>query len=326
MNRIELETIKLRLEGIRQAINRVRTTFLISIIASVAVFVTAWNAYLSWDKGFAMQSYWSEDQQFQDAERAFRAKELIRKGQISEDALKAAGVSADGVEKSSVNSNKLTDVTDYAQQQLVAEWIKNQIITVSLLGIRVSVNDLPVIGSLSLIIISVWFFYSARRENRAIGTLLRDAYRLEDWRVRYMVYQGIVHNLVLIELGRGVKPIRNFKEDESDDIKHLPIVSGALKVLFYLPVLAIFFVLFMDILTLFYLHAPLRPSHKPLGGIIPTNVWVKVVIMEIVAFTLLLLTEFLCRKVREFINATEKLLKDYRMEIKLSAGEERITD
>lgn len=326
MNDIELETIKLRLEGIRQSITRVRTTFLICIIASVAVFVTAWNAYLSWDKGFAMQPHWSEDKQFQDGERIERLKELIRKGQINEDPLKAAGVNADDLDKNKVSPAKLTEVTDYAQQQLVAEWVKNQIITVGLLGIRVSVNDLPVIGSLSLVIISVWFFYSARRENRAIGTLLRDAHTLKDWHVRYMVYQGIVHNLVLIDLGRGVKPISDYKKEESEEIRHLPVVSGALKILFYLPVLAIFFVLLMDILTLFYLPAPLRPSHKSLGGIIPAAVWLKVGAMEGIAFLLLLLTAFLCRKVREFVNATEALMKEYRADLKESIGERRVTD
>jgi hypothetical protein len=325
MDDIQLETIKLRLEGIRQSIARSRTTFLISTIMSVAIFVTAWNAYLSWDSGFVMQPYWSEDTLFTEDERINRLKDLQEKARIDINKLKEAGVDTALLENK-IDPNNLTGVTDYAQQQLVAEWVKNQIITVSLLGIRVSVSDLPVIGSLSLVIISIWFFYSVRRENRAIGTLLRDAYRLKDWHVRYMVYQGIVHNLVLIELGRGTKPIYDFKKEESDDIKHLPIVTGALKVLFYLPPLSILFVVIMDVLTLFYFAAPFRPSHKSLAGIIPPGVWIKVIAMESIAIALLLLTAFLCQKIRGFINATEALLKNYRLELKRSVGERRIND
>ena len=103
-------------------------------------------------------------------------------------------------------------------------------------------------------------------------------------------------------------------------------MAGALKVLFYLPVLAILFVVLMDLLTLFYFDAPFRPSHKSLAGIIPTKVWIKVIAMESLAVALLLLTAYLCREVRRFIIATEKLLKNYRIELKKNADEERITD
>ncbi len=325
MDNIQLETIKLRLEGISQSITRARTTFLISIITSVAIFVTAWNAYLSWDKDFVMQPYWSEDKQFTEEERSGRLKELLDRNRIVNE-LNETNANSNLPKPVKVDPHDLTAVTDYAQQQLVAEWVKNRIITVSLLGIRISVDDLPVIGSLSLVIISIWFFYSARRENRAIGTLLRDAYTLEDWHIRYMVYQGIVHHLVLIDLGRGAKPISNYEEEESDDIKHLPIVSGALTVLFYLPVLAILFVLISDILTLFYFAAPFRPSHKSLAGIIPTSMWIKVIVMESIAFALLLLTGFLCQRIRGFIEATETLLKTYRLGLKNKVGEENVTD
>jgi hypothetical protein len=82
----------------------------------------------------------------------------------------------------------------------------------------------------------------------------------------------------------------------------------------------------MDLLTLFYFDAPFRPSHKPLAGIIPSSAWPKVIFMEALAILLFLLTAFLCRKVREFITATESLLKEYRAELKAIAGEEQITD
>ena len=358
---IELETIRMRLDGVRQSITRARTTLLISTIAAGAIFITAWNAYLSWDRGFIEQPYWSRDSRFGHTERLNRVVELQKQARINAEKLKEEDIKAaeaEGIDPSSlpdikvdmkIDPKSLTSVTDYAQQQLAAEWIKNQIITVSLLGIRISVNDLPVIGSLSLLIICIWFFYSARRENRAIGTLLRDSYPLKsypskDWHVGYMIYQGIVHHLVLIDLGRGIKPMVDYTIEESDNSQHPQrkgkgrslrdqatrfinyLVRRALALLFYLPPISIAFVIGMDILTLLYFDAPFRPSHKPLIDIITPKDKVKVFAMEALAFLLLLATTILCRKVRTLIRATETMLKAYRAELKRLAGELRISD
>lgn len=306
MNEIELLTIQLRLEGVRQAITRSRFTLLVAIIASVAIIITAWNSYLSWDTGFARLPHWSHDKSFTPEQREKR---------ITNDP-----------EKADIKPEKITEVTDFAQQQLISEWVKNHIISVGLLGIRVSVNDLPVLGGLSLFIISVWFFFAVRRENRAIGTLLRDAYRLKDRNARYMVYQGIVHHLVLIDIGRGDEPIEDFEKEESDEIHNIPFVRKALKVIFYLPPLSIFFVILMDILTLFLLPAPFRPSHEPLRHVLDTYDWIEVGVMESLAFILMIMTFILCRRVMRFIEATGRLLSKYRLKLKESLSEDRIND
>jgi len=324
MDTIELETIKLRLEGIRQAITRSRFTFLVSTIASVAIFVTAWNAYLSWDNEFAMQTHWSADKLFTGDERTERLKVIARELKIDPNSLKEIGIKPEDISQK-IDSKELTQVTDYAQQQLVSEWVKNHIITVGLLGIRVSVNDLPVLGSMSLFIISIWFYYSVRRENRAIGTLFRDSCRLKDWQVRYMVYQGIVHHLVLIDFASGHRPIYDYTEEESENIKDRPFISSALRILFYLPVISILFVISMDMLTLLYFAAPFRPSHKPLWHILDMWDWIKVGAMESVALMFMVSTGFLCRRIREFIDATETLLKSYREDIKNDVGEQCVS-
>ena len=44
MKDIELETIKLRLDGVKLAIARCRFAFLVAMIASIAIIATVWNA------------------------------------------------------------------------------------------------------------------------------------------------------------------------------------------------------------------------------------------------------------------------------------------
>ncbi|HEY0545181.1 MAG TPA: hypothetical protein VGC91_07275 [Pyrinomonadaceae bacterium] len=321
MNEIQLETIKIRLEGIRQAITRSRFTFLVSIITSVAIFVTAWNAYLSWDGGFVKQPHWSHDDHFESLERAKRLKDLENEFKIAQSDLAQAKVDPQDVSELKINPAQLTEVTDHAQKELISEWVRNRTITIGLLGIRVSVDDLPVLGSLSLGIISIWLFYSVRRENRAIGTLFRDVYRIKDWHVRYMVYQGVVHNLVLLDYGRGNQPLVDFKKEAGDGGKEHPLLRGALIALFYLPPFSILFVIVMDVMTLFYWESPFRPSHQPLWRLLYPKDWVKVSFMEFVALALLFSAIFLCRGVRRYLRATETLVKEYRKELKKSMGQ-----
>lgn len=302
MKDVELMTIQLRLEGIRQAITRARFTLLVAIIASIAIIIPVWNAYLSPDSEFVTQLHWSHDEQF----TAEKLKELQRNEADSE------------IRK--LEATNPTEVTDHAQKELVSEWVKNQIISVGLLGIRVSVADLSVLGSLSLFIISVWLFFAIRRENRAIGTLLRDAYLSKDWNwdERYMIYQGIIHHLVFLDFGRGDQPIDDFEKEESDEIYHMPLLRTLVKSLFFLPPFAITLVIIMDVLTLCCLDAPFRPSHTPLWEILGRSDFIWAAGTDGFAFLLFIFTSIICWKSLKFTTATSTLLYNYRARLKES--------
>src|SRR5713226_3428072 len=173
MKDIELETIKLRLEGVRLAIARCRFAFLVSMIASIAIIATVWNAYMSSDSGFARQPYWSQDKQFTPEMQKQRSESVSEARKVQ------------------LPPEKITDVTDQVQREILSEWVKNQVISVGLLGIRVSVEDFSILGSLGLLITTMLLFYSVRSENLSIGNLLKHAYNFKGWDDRYLVFQGI---------------------------------------------------------------------------------------------------------------------------------------
>jgi len=62
-----------------------------------------------------------------------------------------------------------------AQKALIDEWIKSNRVTVSLLGVNFGMSDAAILGSISLFILSLWFFACIRRENHLIADLLIDA-------------------------------------------------------------------------------------------------------------------------------------------------------
>lgn len=72
----------------------------------------------------------------------------------------------DGVLTDSRRSGVLT-------AQALKDWASSRTVQVSLLGVRVSVDDAAVLGSAVLFVMSLWLFLVARRENHTIGLLLR---------------------------------------------------------------------------------------------------------------------------------------------------------
>jgi hypothetical protein len=63
---------------------------------------------------------------------------------------------------------------DIGTEILISDFYKSRNITVGLLGISINVTDLPVLGGTTLVVITIWYFYSYRHSNRLIVELLND--------------------------------------------------------------------------------------------------------------------------------------------------------
>jgi hypothetical protein len=65
-------------------------------------------------------------------------------------------------------------VAGFLSNEALKDWVNSQSVTIALLGIRVSVDDAPVLGAAALFVLSLWLLLLMRRENHTIGFLLRD--------------------------------------------------------------------------------------------------------------------------------------------------------
>jgi hypothetical protein len=175
---IGLKTIELRLTSLKEAVQRTRFVFVVLTIASSAILFTLWNDRLSRDKSLAFDS-----------------------GIYTEDKVK---------------DRKLEPLFIWGTREVAEEWYESRVIHIGLLGIHVSVGDLSVVGSFSLFVIAIWFYYSHKRENHALVALLRDVNRdytgADGLKVRDMVYQGIRHNLIFIETEKNDEPFYSLEE------------------------------------------------------------------------------------------------------------------
>ena len=112
--------------------------------------------------------------------------------------------------------------SDILTEQALRAWADSRSVLISLVGIRVNVDDAPVLGTLSLFVASLWLLLLARRENKTIGLLLQDTdstvvsdqnqkqirrYGEERW----LIFHTIVSNSVFMNLDRSLTRIRSLR-------------------------------------------------------------------------------------------------------------------
>lgn len=142
------ESIAARLEGVKSAQGQTRLTLGTMAVISVMMVIASYNAYLSYDY------HWIVKQNCPPAV-----------AKISSEAEPAQDTPAVREVK-----EKIKALTDHS----IKEWASSRTVVVSLLGIRVSVDDVSVLGTAVLFVLSLWLFLVSRRENHTTGFLLRD--------------------------------------------------------------------------------------------------------------------------------------------------------
>ncbi len=156
------------------------------------------------------------------------------------------------------------EVVRYNQEALLQEWIKTRGIDIPLLGIRAGASDVGLLGSISLLVISLWFFYSMRRENHTIALLLIET-KDKCKEIREVVYHGIIDYLVFTSLTKHDDPISDLYGSPRRQ-RRVPFVRPALRILIYLPVISLSCVILFDLLTIKYIDSPFRDPPTTLAG------------------------------------------------------------
>src|SRR5215831_17324449 len=185
------------------------------------------------------------------------------------------------------------------QEELLKErrkaWVQSTGLDISLLGVNVSESDLSLLGSFSLYVLTIWFFYCMRRENHLIGSLLIDADRNNDKQISLTVYHGVASYTVFTTIG-GDEPIKTVRPPPPRHTSPNRIRLINIGLLF-LPAITISAMIASDILSLFE-SSPMRKLDKPLWALLSFQECLHVAIVDglailIFAFTITKCTEIL---------------------------------
>jgi hypothetical protein len=278
-----LKTLEIRLQGIREVTKRVRFSFIVLIIASCAVFIAMWNGHFSWNRKSAFPADMSfcldkginynpqELKQCLEKEKSEATDEhtINKIDKLLND--KRLGVKNFPLTN---EDNNVLSLDEYNRRNLAMEWLKSTNISIGLLGVIVNMNDLSLLGSCALMIISFWFVFNIRRENRAIVGLLRDVKNITDLEnlpknnlrndnmlIASMAFQEIAHSLTFVSIAKdsplgaeSIFPTDSVKEDsKTDRFVRLTIVTFRLVGMFlllFLPAIVILVTIITDLLSM----------------------------------------------------------------------------
>ena len=298
VDEVELKTIELLISAVKEATHRSRAVFVIITVVCSMILFGLWNVMLSWERGIATRPLSDQDElaRTEYNNDACKTEEEIKK--------ERQGILA----KIRENQKTATD-----------EWIKNLYVSVGILGIRVSVHDLSVMGSFSLVVIMIWYYFVQRRENRAIASLF--LYCMDEMKrkeltngILKLAYEGVVQNIVFIDMGGGDKPISNLK-NESSTPESNTFVRYVLALITFLPPFTIAMIVVSDMSSLFigsYARVDFNSVWSTLRFPEHLVEVFKIIFYELFAIGCLVYTLYLCRKCRAFSKATSLIIRDFK--------------
>jgi hypothetical protein len=307
----EIDGITARLEGAKTSQGQIRFTLAMMAVISTMMLIASYNAYFSYDYRWIIES----NERQLDAE----TEGLSRTAAEREEELRRKPASVEV-------ARTLTD-------QALRDWAQSRIILISLLGIRVSVDDVVVLGTIVLLILSVCLVLWARRENHTITRLLRDTHRrrydprkppvtqsqggskLYSREERWLIFHTINSNSIFITVYPSFRSVNSLE----GEIKPASTgFKGRLnRVLFKLlrsffssfPVMAALVVFAIDRRS-YFIADPFDPNFNPPG--ITSFFWTSLVVFLV---TWIPLTIF-CWMSVGYAHDTEKVLRQYEDKLK----------
>lgn len=140
------------------------------------------------------------------------------------------------------------EVTRKLEEESLSAWIRSHTISVPLFGINVGADDIPELGSLSLLIITAWLYSCVKRDNQTIGLLLIDS-KDQPIELRDLIIYGITSHFIFTLRGE-LEPVRDLERPpKNSGVNILPFLIN--KIPIFLPAISVGFVLIMEVVSTF---------------------------------------------------------------------------
>lgn len=299
------ESIGARLEGARETQRQTRFTLGIMALVSMMMLILSYNAYLSFDSMWAIERLSHEVSSLDQADT----------------------------------------VHEILTAQALIDWARSRNATIELLGIQVSVDDAPVLGTVSLLVLSLWLLLVTRRENHTVGLLLRDTdTRLVDEALafknadveeqgdmsfgqRWLILHSLVANNLFIAFDASMQRIESLRGDGPLWLDPSPswrvkwrrsALTFAKAFFFWFPCAVSMAVFLLDRWSYFMTDPflPVPPDNQAVGSILPIRD-AQFFIASGLVFAMCWLPLFACcRWSARFSNATGMVLQEYASKLR----------
>jgi hypothetical protein len=184
--------------------------------------------------------------------------------------------------------------------------------SVPLLGMKVSVDDLSVFGSSALLVIAIWQFYCVRRENHVVSVIAKQAQRYEsDAECVGYLYHGVAHYFVFTT---------RFFNDVMTQNKKRAGATVAVSILFFMPVWIPVLNVLSDIYTLIVPYTSALDPKLPTWSTLPIQEKWEAVVRMSYSVIVSMISLYYCVRCREFDQETRKNVEEMRQLVEVDAG------
>jgi hypothetical protein len=223
-----------------------------------------------------------------------------------------------------------TDVARVLTEEALKDWAASRSVQVPLLGIRTSVDDAPVLGTATLLVLAFWLVLLTRRENHTVGLLLRDTDTEQGGAdqsrfprgapgpsyssgQRWLIFHSIVSNSLFITCDRSLAPVQSLARTPSRAGRETGLTAWMSeqafaflsRFFFDFPVIVSTIVFLLDRWSYFEPDAFAVNAQAPGAG--SAFFWFSMVVFLVCWIPLVLC----CRRSRLYSEATGRVLKEY---------------
>jgi len=145
----------------------------------------------------------------------------------------------------------------WGEEQLVGEqirsWSNTNTVDISLIGIRVSVNDAAELGSLMLFAFAAYLCTTLLRENHEIGSLLRQQKDAPE-HVRQFIFYRIRALIILGGMSDNDAPMATL--EGSNQSTRLPFARIGIQILLFAPLIVVLLIIISDLYFALWFRSP----------------------------------------------------------------------
>jgi hypothetical protein len=200
----------------------------------------------------------------------------------------------------------------WGQEQLLAEqikaWAETNIVGISLLGVRLSVSDAAILGSLVLSIFAFYYCMCLRRENHEIGSMFVDAKGMSAEAIR-LVFMRVRSHMIFSTTSGNDAAYTTL--DYPTARKKIFFSRFGFRVLTFLPAITILVIVFSDIYFSFFYVSPWRRNEGPAWYGLSESLRTQLLVTDAIAVFMLIVAINFCRHSDSFQRATKHIVEEF---------------
>lgn len=202
----------------------------------------------------------------------------------------------------------LTETNRILQEKLITEWLDTQVLSVPLIGLKVAWTDVPLPGSIVLMVLSAISLQSARQQNGVFVSFLRET-TTKSVEVRRGIYHALAAALLFAPGRYRSQAIGAQHRRGLDQKRRLP--SPLLLFMIFAPPFAILAMVVTDFLQVMVLNSPFRLGHEVLWQHMWWSEKRQFLLLEVGPVSMTLLSLYFCSRAKRCVVATMSALQRY---------------